>query len=121
MPNTARNVAPNDDASILHEALRRAASPLGLTFQELGDMVGVSAQFFSRKPGRLTAKQAELSKLTLRVYRSLSAIMGGNTRNMRHWIETQNHALHGAPKDRMKTIAGLVATVEYLDAHRGKL
>lgn len=121
MASTALDEISDDDARILHEALRRSAVSLGLTCRELGDMVGVSVQFFSRQPGRLSTKQAELSKLILRAHQSLSDITAGNKRNMRHWIETQNHALNGTPKDRMKTISGLVATVEYLEAHRGEL
>lgn len=106
---------------IVHEALRRVAPKLGLKLQDISQMVGVSKQFFSRSPGSLSQKQMELALLVIRVCRSLSAVMGGDEEGMRHWIATDNRSLQGVPKDLMMSIPGLVATVEYLDAFRGKL
>lgn len=114
--------APSSDARrILHEATRRAAVNLGLTHQDLGEIIGVRREVFSRKSATLTGKQLELTMLFLRATRSLSAIMGRDTANMSHWISTENHGLQGVPKELMKTVAGLAHTVQYLDAYRAKI
>ena len=40
---------------------------------------------------------------------------------MKHWMHTHNHHLGGAPAELVRTVAGLMRVVEYLDAIRGKL
>lgn len=110
-----------DDQRIIQQATRRAAGMLGLTNHDLGEIIGVRRELFSRKTAALTGKQVEMCKLLLRAHRSLSAIMSQDTGNMAHWVKTENLALRGVPRDLMKTVPGLVLTVQYLDASRAKI
>ena len=110
-----------DDQRILQEATRRAAVNLGLTHQDLSEIIGVRREVFSRKNVALTGKQLELCLLLLRATRSLAAIMGQDAANMSHWIKTENRGLQGVPKELMKTVSGLAQTVQYLDAARAKV
>lgn len=115
-------IAPSsDDQRILQEATRRAAANLGLTHQDLAEIIGTRREMFSRKNVSFTGKQLELCLLLLRATRALAAIMGQDTANMAHWVRTENRGLPGVPKDLMKTVPGLVQTVQYLDASRAKV
>jgi hypothetical protein len=40
---------------------------------------------------------------------------------MQHWMHTNNHHINGRPLDLIGQIQGLVRTLEYLDAIRGKI
>jgi signal transduction histidine kinase len=121
MAQVAPLAAATDDQRLIQEATRRAAVKLGLTHQDLGDIIGVRREVFSRKNAALTGKQLELCLLLLRATRALAAIMGQDTANMAHWIRTENRGLQGVPKALMKTVPGLVHTVQYLDAARAKV
>lgn len=121
MTQVATKAPTADDQRILQEATRRAAVNLGLTHQDLGEIIGVRREMFSRKNAALTGKQLEMCMLLLRATRSLAAIMGQDTANMAHWVRTENLGLQGVPKDLMKTVPGLVQTVQYLDASRAKV
>ena len=71
-----------------------------------------------------TKKELDLSNEVvsniIRVYRSLYAILGGSQEAMRHWLTTQNKHLRGTPIVQLQEMVGLVNTVQYLDAMRGR-
>ena len=67
------------------------------------------------------SKAGELALLVVRCYRALYVLVGGDAAAMRHWMRTENRHTGGVPAEQMKTVAGLVAVLEYLDAMRGKL
>ena len=110
-----------DAASVVLKATRRAASSLGLTLAELGEIVGTRREAFSRPNTKLDSKQTELALLVVRVARSLSALNSGDRANMTHWMTTPNLHLGGTPKLLMTQITGLARVAQYLDALRGKL
>ena len=59
--------------------------------------------------------------LLIRIYRSLSAMVGNNHEKAKLWLKSQNKYFRNKPLEEMKTIPGLVKVLNYLDAMRGKL
>ncbi len=109
-------------AAVLSKAAFRAAGLLRIRQSELAAIIGVSPAVVSRAAagGRLpaTGKTLELATLFVRVFRSLAAIVGGEAAVAATWLRQANTALGGRPIDTLKTIAGLTATLAYLDARR---
>jgi hypothetical protein len=58
--------------------------------------------------------------LFIRLFRSLDAIVGSREA-ARNWLNSENLALSGKPVDLIKTSEGLVRTLHYLDASRGRI
>lgn len=110
-----------DKAGVLAEALVNAGKLLGMTQGELGDIIGKDRSAISR--GRIDpdGKDGELALLFIRCYRALYVLVGGDAEQMRHWMHTENRHTGGTPVDQVKSVQGLVAVAEYLDAIRGKL
>lgn len=110
--------------AVLAKALLNTREQLGLTQQELADIVGVHRTAISRwgESGlRPQSKTGELALLLIRAYRALFALFGGNLSDMRHFLRTENRHLAGVPLEHMRHVQGLVRVVEYLDAIRGKV
>lgn len=118
-------VRPIADAdAVLAKALLNTREHLGLTQQELADIVGVHRTAISRWADgglRPQSKTGELALLLIRAYRALFALFGGNLQDMRHFLRTENRHLGGVPLLLMGQVQGLVHVVEYLDAIRGKV
>lgn len=109
---------------VLTRALLRAAERLGLTQRDLAAVIGVSPSTLSRLPRRPLdprSKEGELAILFVRLYRSLDALLGGDTHQARRWLHAPNHHLGGTPAELVRTVAGLFHVIEYLDAMRGKV
>jgi len=109
---------------VLTRALLRAAERLGLSQRDLAAVLGVSASTLSRLPRRPLGprgKEGELAILFVRLYRSLDALLGGDTDQARRWLHAPNHHLGGVPAELVRTVTGLVHVIEYLDAMRGKV
>jgi len=124
-PTTLHHGAPSREAAVLTKAVVRAAQILGLSQRELGQILGLSPASVSRMHGGKLhlgpeTKEGELALLLLRVFRSLDALVGGETESLRAWLRADNLHLAGVPLERMKTIQGLVDVAVYLDAMRGK-
>lgn len=109
-----------DPAATLTKAVLSARKALGLTMEDLGEIVGKDRSTLSRGSLDPSSKPGELALLLIRVYRSLYALMGGQEANLQHWMHTENHHVGGVPAERIKTIQGLASVVDYLDAIRGK-
>ena len=117
------SAAPRADV-VLTRALLRAAERLGLSQRDLAAVLGVSPSTLSRLPRRPLdprRKEGELAILFVRLYRSLDALLGGDTGKARRWLHAPNHHLGGAPAELVRTVTGLVHVIEYLDAMRGKV
>ncbi|OJW74878.1 XRE family transcriptional regulator [Thiobacillus sp. 65-1402] len=110
-----------DQAGVLSEALVNAGKQLGMSQADLGAIIGKDRTAISR--GRIDpgSKAGELALLFIRCYRALYVLAGGNPQQMRHWMQTENLHTGGIPADQLKTVQGLTAVLEYLDAMRGKL
>jgi Protein of unknown function (DUF2384) len=106
---------------VLTRALVQAGKELGLTQAELGSIVGRDRTALSRGAIEPNTKSGELALLVVRAYRALYVLVGGESRQMKHWMHTHNHHVDGVPADLMRTVPGLMRVVEYLDAIRGRV
>lgn len=110
-----------DPAETLTKAFLNAGRELGLTQDDLGAVVGRNRTVFRRGGLDPTTKSGELAILLIRVYRSLYALVGGKRADMRHWMHIANRDTGSVPAEQVKSVAGLMRIVEYLDAFRGKI
>lgn len=114
---TAVQATP-DAGLVLTKALLNAGSGLGLSRERLGEIVGRERTAFNRGLDP-AGKAGELALLLIRCYRSLYALVGGDETAMQHWMHTRNRDTGGIPAEQVRSVQGLVAVVEYLDAMRG--
>jgi len=87
-------------------------------------VIGVDRATLSRNKDKgfdPASKTGELCLQTIRVYRSLYAIAGGDLEFMRHWLRSENRAFASSPADMLQSITGLVQVNLYLDAMRAKV
>lgn len=123
---SSRTRAAADPAAILSRATVRAARFLGIAQAELAQVIGVSGATLSRvangrrqlEPG---SKPWQLAALFVRLFRSLDAIVGSDDTAARAWLRSENAALGGVPLSLIREPAGLVRTVDYLDAARARI
>jgi hypothetical protein len=125
-PGSAAHPAPRPEpAAVVTKAALRAAGRLGLSNRALATVLGVSEATVSRMGAgayELAAgsKPYELAVLFLRLFRSLDAITGGDSRVAREWLRGENTTLGAAPMTLIESVSGLVNVVAYLDAHRAR-
>lgn len=114
---------PLDDARLVAKAVTRAGEALGLKQAEIGAIIGTSpAQVSKMKSGAgISGKPSELALYLIRVFRSLDAIAGGDRQTITAWMRNPNRDLQGVPADLLKSAAGLVSVMNYLDAARAPL
>jgi transcriptional regulator with XRE-family HTH domain len=115
-----------DPAWVLSRAAVRAAKLLEVPQADLAQVIGVSGATLSRlangrkalEPG---SKPWQLAALFVRLFRSLDAIVGSDDTAARAWLRSDNRALGGVPLALIRDAAGLVRTVDYLDAARARI
>ncbi|UCG72539.1 MAG: DUF2384 domain-containing protein [Chromatiales bacterium] len=119
---------PEDDrARVLTQAVAEAARRLGLKSTQLKAIIGTSQPTASRLLNgkyQLVAetKAWELSAHLVRLYRSLSALVGGDDALARDWLTSANAAFNDDPPLAViQRIDGLVHACDYLDAHRARV
>jgi transcriptional regulator with XRE-family HTH domain len=123
---TARTRPAADPGAVLSRATVRAARNLAVAQAELAGVIGVSGATLSRlanghkqlEPG---SKPWQLAALFVRLFRSLDAIVGSDDAAARAWLRSENAALGGVPLSLIREPAGLVRTVDYLDAARARI
>lgn len=123
-PTRARAAA--DSRVVLSRATVRAARFLGVAQADLAQVIGVSDATLSRlangqkylEPG---SKPWQLAALFVRLFRSLDAIVGSDDTAAQAWLRGDNQALGGVPLALIREPAGLVRTVDYLDAARARI
>jgi hypothetical protein len=108
-------------ADVLTRALVKAGKDIGLTQAEVAAVVGRDRTALSRAAIEPDTKSGELALLLIRAYRALFVLVGGEPRQMKHWMHTHNHHVGGVPAELIRTVPGLVRVVEYLDAIRGRV
>jgi len=119
-----KSLAPPDPQFVLAKAVLRSGDLLGLSQQDIAQVIGVSPASISRmKSGAmpLTGKPFELAAHLVRVFRSLDAIVGGDEAAMRGWMRADNLALGGVPAQMVLQVGGLIDVVNYLDARRAPI
>ena len=117
---------PLSEAAVLSKAAVRAARLLDLTQRDVSAALGVSEATASRlfagkyllSPDR--AKEWELARLFVRMFRSLDALWG-HEETARQWLASPNIALAAQQRDLLRSVEGMVRVVAYLDAARGRL
>jgi hypothetical protein len=114
-----------DKNQVLTKAFIRMQAYLELTRHELSTIVGpseatLSRLFANRATLDVHSKEGQLAILLLRLYRSLDALFGGNQKQCQLWLRSDNRYLKGKPIEVIQSIAGLIYTIQYLDAMRGK-
>lgn len=126
--SVSRKITPSADAaSVLTKAALRAADLLEVPQRTLAEIIGVSASTISRAaaahaPIDPHSKAGELTRLWVRVFRSLDAIVGSNDAAARTWLTSANSAFAGAkPLDRLRSAEGLIHVLHYLDSARARL
>ena len=111
---------------MLTKAVTRAAGLLALTQRQVAETLGLSGPTASRlftgkyKLSPTRAKEWELAVLFVRLFRSLDALWGHED-TARAWLATYNTALGSSPVELIRTAAGLVRVVDYLDHARGRV
>lgn len=121
---TATITATPDDGVLVGKAALRAARILGLTNVAVAGVLGISESQVSRLDrgkASLDGKPLELALLLIRVFRSLSGIVGPDDAAAASWMRAYNTALRGRPCDLIQRIDGLVSVVGYLDGYRARL
>jgi uncharacterized protein (DUF2384 family) len=121
-----RTAAAASETAVLSKAVVRAARLLDLPQREVAAVLGVSeataSRLFSGKYelSRERAKEWELGRLFVRMYRSLDALWG-HEESAHLWLRSHNLALAARPVDLLGSVEGLVRVLGYLDAARGRL
>ncbi len=115
-----------DRSQVLTKAVLNAAECLGLNQAVLATVLGISTASVSRmRAGSYLipqdSKAWELASLLVRLFRGLDAIMAGDEKSLRAWMRNPNTDLHAAPETLVIRAAGLVNTVEYVDAYRARV
>ena len=112
--------------AVLTTAIVRAADFLGLSSGDLARVLGLSPASVTRmRQGSFQldrdSKAFELAQLLVRLFRSLDSIVGGDGDSLRSWMVSANTALGHKPVELIRTVRGLVATVDYVDSRRAIL
>jgi uncharacterized protein (DUF2384 family) len=121
------SIPDTDSGRVLTKAALRAADILEIPQRTLADIIGVSASTVSRAanggaPVDPDSKAGELTRLWVRVFRSLDAIVGSNDVAARAWLSSANAAFGGEkPIDRLRSAEGLIHVLHYLDSARARL
>jgi hypothetical protein len=120
VPQTA---APLSDGKLLLlQAVLRTAAELELSRTALARVLGKDRSTLNRAKGiEPASKTGELALLLIRLYRSLSVLVGNDRRQLRHWFHTANRHTGGLPAEQVQRTEELVEIVQYLDAMRASI
>ena len=114
-------------ARVLTQAVVETTRRLKLKSTELTGIIGVSQPTASRLlHGKFLlaegGKSWELGAHLVRLYRSLSSMVGGNDELARTWLRSANQAFGGrTPLEAIRSVEGLVHACDYVDAHRARV
>ena len=110
------------DSQLLLQAVLRAAEELELSRTALARLLGKDRSTLNRAKGiDPSSKTGELALLLIRLYRSLSVLVGNDRLQLRHWFHTANRHSGGVPAEQVQRAEGLVEIVQYLDAMRAPI
>ncbi|MGQ3891175.1 antitoxin Xre/MbcA/ParS toxin-binding domain-containing protein [Legionella sp. CNM-4043-24] len=124
--NSLINATQSERSAVLTKALLSLVDFYHLSGKDLAEIIGISEASVTRlyqgkKSISPDTKEGELCLLLLRLYRSLNAMVGNNHTKARQWLQSPNRYFGKPPFEAIKTVTGLVETVNYLDAMRGKI
>jgi Protein of unknown function (DUF2384) len=121
-PSTATQTS--NRSRVLSQAVIEAAKRMKVGPTDLGLIVGFSQPTASRLLREKfsipeSSKEWELSAHFVRLYRSLSSMVGGDDNLIESWIKSPNKAFgQQIPLNYIKRVDGLIHACNYLDAHR---
>ncbi len=124
MAQTATAAIADERSSVLTQAVAETARHLDIGPTDLAPIIGISQPSASKlMSGKFMIKENtttwQLSALLIRLYRGLFSIVGNSDELAREWLISRNHAFNNRiPLEEIKTILGLVAACDYIDAHR---
>lgn len=127
MPTALQSNPLSERSRVLSTAVVEAAKRLELGSTELNAIIGTSQPSASRLlNGKYFiaegSKTWELAAHFIRLYRSLSSLVGGNDELARNWLKSANQAFDNRhPLELVKRVDGLLHVCEYLDAHRARV
>lgn len=127
MKAVSTEVQASNRARVLTQAVIEAAKRMKVGPTDLGLIVGFSQPTSSRLLREKFAipegtKEWELSAHFVRLYRSLSSMVGGDDVLVERWIKSPNKAFgQQTPLDYIKRIDGLIHACNYLDAYRAQV
>jgi hypothetical protein len=122
VPPAAPAAASLTDSQLLLQAVMRAADELELSRAALARLLGKDRSTLNRSKGiDPSSKTGELALLLIRLYRSLSVLVGNDRLQLRHWFHTANRHTGGVPAEQVQRTEGLVEIVQYLDAMRAPI
>ncbi|MBW8190284.1 MbcA/ParS/Xre antitoxin family protein [Neiella marina] len=116
----AHAVAKLSPADVLGKSTLNAGRHLGLSADQVGEIIGRGRTSITRNGIDPTSKVGDLAMLLVRLYRSVHTLMGGDAANIRHFMTSYNRGTQGRPIDQVFRVDGLVRVVSYLDAMRGR-
>ena len=118
----APQVAGLSDGELVLQAVLRAADELELSRAALARVLGKDRSTLNRAKGiDPSSKTGELALLFIRLFRSLSVLVGHDRLQLRHWFHTANRHTGGVPAEQVQSAEGLVQIVQYLDAMRAPI
>jgi uncharacterized protein (DUF2384 family) len=123
VPVIERPEVRSDQGTVLTKAVLRAADKLGVSQAAIAAILGLSEATVSRMKKSdyilpADSKAFELAVLFVRLFRSLDAMVGGDEAVARAWLANPNLALDAKPAEKIRTIAGLLDVIAYLDARK---
>lgn len=119
--------APHSDKErVVTSSALKASSLLGLTGAELADVLSVSpGQVSGFRNGQKTlaidSGPYQAAVALLRIYRSLAGIVGEDKEYLRGWLNADNRALNGKPRELIRKYQGLYNVLQYLDNARAQI
>ena len=124
MAQTATTALATERSFVLTQAVAETARHLGIGPTDLAPIIGISQPSASKlMNGKFMIKEDtttwQLSALFVRLYRGLFSIVGNSDELAKEWLISRNRAFNDrTPLEEIKTILGLVAACDYIDAHR---
>ncbi len=127
MAHSNHNIVPQPEPTrVLTRAVARASELMGLSKASLAKILGISPSsagrmFSDQYQLHPDSKEWEIARLFVRLFRSLDAMMAGDETALRAWLASPNRALAAKPNDLILDVAGLVHTLDYVDAYRAPI
>lgn len=115
MPDSSHTIS---DKQLIAKALNKSIQLMGVLKSDVAEILKINRTQLkdSLNSGFDTNSQQGLISLEIiRIYRSLSALSGNNSKFMNHFLYTENKFLGDRPIDIMKTMEGLEQVHQFLD------
>jgi len=105
-----------DNKVVLSKAVLRTAEKLGLSMDQLAQVLSVEHAEINQVRMALdpTSKPGQKALLLIQMFQSLYALTGGDVEWIRHFMRSPNLMTGGIPIEQIQYENGLVIVLEYL-------